>query len=184
MNSVMNLTSMETYDIKTDQWTEIEYNVLSVTGATSHVIGEMSYSSSSSSSSLSSMETYDIKTDQWTEIEYNMLSVKNICWNKQSWPLQQIKNCHVMSSGLWKFPTRIDLAAKSFPVKNHLYPVPSTLGHKWPVPYFTVNFKVINFPTKSNLLITRQPYFPFIPTGDRMYIIGVFFSSFPIFSWP
>ncbi len=76
MNSVMNLTSMETYDIKTDQWTEIEYNVLSVTGATSHVIGEMS---SSSSSSLSSMETYDIKTDQWTEIEYNMLSVKNIC---------------------------------------------------------------------------------------------------------
>ncbi len=79
MNSVMNLTSMETYDIKTDQWTEIEYNVLSVTGATSHVIGEMSYSSSSSSSSLSSMETYDIKTDQWTEIEYNMLSVKNIC---------------------------------------------------------------------------------------------------------
>ncbi len=40
MNSVMNLTSMETYDVKTDQWTEIEYNVLSVTGATSHVVGE------------------------------------------------------------------------------------------------------------------------------------------------
>ncbi len=41
MNSVMNLTSMETYDVKTDQWTEIEYNVLSVTGATSHVIGQV-----------------------------------------------------------------------------------------------------------------------------------------------